>query len=128
MSLMYRQRTNEKTSWHGAALLTEALILLAFLVGCLAVFFNLLASAGVMGKESTQLTEAVALASNVAEEFAADPTSVRQSQELEGYQITCTATPSKTEGGTLYDAHITVYDGDDIIYELDTARYVSEVS
>ena len=80
MSLMYRQRTNEKTSWHGAALLTEALILLAFLVGCLAVFFNLLASASVMGKESTQLTEAVALASNVAEEFAADPTSVRQSR------------------------------------------------
>lgn len=128
MYLANRQRAERKTSWHGAALLMEALILLAFLVGCIAVFFQLLTTAGVMGKESTQLTEAVALASNVAEEFAADPTSVSQTQDLEGYRVTCDATPGVTEGGTLYDAHITVYDGDTVIYELDTARYVSEVS
>ena len=66
-------RRGTDTTWHGTAFVVEALVLLAFLAFALAVFMQLFGAAHVRGAEERQLTQAVLLASNAAEEFAATP-------------------------------------------------------
>lgn len=63
----------ERRVWPGAAFIVEALLLLVFLAGSLAVLMNLNAEADAAGTQSADLLGAMTLASNVAEEFAADP-------------------------------------------------------
>lgn len=128
MSLMTRESQSRRSSWHGAAFLVEALILLAFLIASMAIFFQLFSAASMQGKESVRLTEAVTLASSAAEEFAADPTSVPAGQTVNGYQVEWNVTPHATSAGVLYDAHIVVSQDGQELYALDTSRYVSEVS
>ena len=64
--------------WPGAAFIVEALLLLVFLTGSLAVLMNLNAEADRIGRESADLMDGLVLASNVAEEFAADPIASRK--------------------------------------------------
>ena len=61
----------ERAVWPGAAFIVEALLLLVFLTGSLAVLMNLNAEADRIGRESADLMDGLVLASNVAEEFAA---------------------------------------------------------
>lgn len=63
----------ERAVWPGAAFIVEALLLLVFLAGSLAILMNLNAAADTAGARSADLMGAMTLASNVAEEFAADP-------------------------------------------------------
>lgn len=63
----------ERTVWPGAAFIVEALLLLVFLTGSLAVLMQLNADADVAGEQSADLMGAMTLASNAAEEFAIDP-------------------------------------------------------
>lgn len=67
------RRRIERAVWPGAAFIVEALLLLVFLVGSLAVLMSLNADADRTGRESADLMDALVLASNAAEEFAADP-------------------------------------------------------
>lgn len=68
----------ERRVWPGAAFIVEALLLLVFLAGSLAVLMNLNAAADAAGEQSADLMGAMALASNVAEEFAADPVALEE--------------------------------------------------
>lgn len=137
-----------RASWHGTALLVEALVLLAFLVASLALFMQAFAQARGMGAEGSQLAQAVAMASNLAEEFAADPATEPEPLERDGLTASCEVATVAADGadgtcsqtgpdadgapagdssgaaGTLYRATILVTDGDgDEVYRLVTERY-----
>lgn len=71
----------ERAVWPGAAFIVEALLLLVFLTGSLAVLMNLNAEADRIGRESADLMDGLVLASNVAEEFAADPIAFKEAYE-----------------------------------------------
>lgn len=144
------RRGGGRASWHGTALLVEALVLLAFLVASLALFMQAFAQARGMGAEGSQLAQAVAMASNLAEEFAADPATEPEPLERDGLTASCevatvaadgadgtgSQTGPDTDGapagdssgaaGTLYRATILVTDGDgDEVYRLVTERYAN---
>ena len=71
----------ERAVWPGAAFIVEALLLLVFLTGSLAVLMNLNAEADRIGRESADLMDGLVLASNVAEEVAADPIAFKEAYE-----------------------------------------------
>lgn len=143
-----------RASWHGTALLVEALVLLAFLVASLALFMQAFAQARGMGADGSELAQAVAMASDLAEEFAADPAAEPEPLERDGLTASCevaTVAADDADGvdgqtgpdadgttsgsssgdspraaGTLYRATILVTDGDgDEVYRLVTERYAS---
>lgn len=117
-----------RATWPGTAFLVEALILLAFLVGALAVFMQLFGASAVRGAENGELAQAIVLASNSAEEFAADPQGAAAETTEDGFTVRCDVQPEKTAAGTLYHASITVESNGDEVYQLETSRYVSEVA
>lgn len=148
------RRGGGRASWHGTALLVEALVLLAFLVASLALFMQVFAQARGMGADGSELAQAVAMASNLAEEFAADPTAEPEPLEREGLAASCevvtvaaddadhagsqtdpdaddalsggSSSDSSGAAGTLYRATILVTDGDgDEVYRLVTERYAN---
>ncbi len=127
-------------SWVNAAFLVESLVLLAAIVAAMAVFSALFANATITSKNAQQLTAAVQLATNAAEEFSNDPEAVASGQAV---GLGAAVDGSKTDGlslhvdvesepqgaGTLYTAHIAVSgqdSGDDEIYAIDASRYVKE--
>lgn len=132
-------RRGSDASWHGTAFVVEALVLLVFLAFALAVFMQLFGSAHARGVEERQLTQAVLLASNAAEEFAAAPQAGSTTSTFDGsgaepastsaegvYRVTSDVKPERTEGGTLYRADIVVVCDDETVYRLETSRYVSD--
>lgn len=114
-----------RNSHRGMAFLVEALVVLAFLMTSLAVFVQLFSSAQLQGMRATRLSEAVMAATNTAEQFSANPASVQPSATENGLTITCTVEEEPHTSGKLYNATITVRDGDTELYTLRTARYVS---
>ena len=110
-------------SWHGTAFLVEALVLLLFLVASLGIFMQAFARARATGAQAAQLESAVALASDMAERFCADPASVSEPAQEDGLTATCDVeAPSDGEVAPLR-ATITVTDADGtVVYELATAR------
>lgn len=133
MSMANRKRSN----WAGTAFMVEALVLLAVLVACMAVFTQLFAHAITTAQESERTSNAVIAAQNAAEEFSADPESVYAGKPVgegvaangtEDEQVVCNVTKTAQAAGTLYAAHITVSDSVGIAYELDVTRYVSGVN
>lgn len=118
-----------QSTWHGTAFLVEALLLLAVLAGCIAVFMQLFAHAHKLGVENGELSQAIVAASNAAEQFSASPTTVPETTTVgEGYQVATTITPETASSGTLYRAHIVVTKAGEEVYTIDTARYVSASS
>lgn len=94
----------ERAVWPGAAFIVEALLLLVFLAGSLAVLMDLNADAKQLGDESDKLLSAITVASNCAEEFAADPV---------GYQAAYEADP--LADGWLYPSRDAIVSGEDVI-------------
>lgn len=126
-----------QSTWHGTAFIIEALILLAFLAGCIAVFMQLFAHSHAMGSESAQLSQAVVMASNVAERFESDPTSISSGEvstddlglsDVEGFTVNCEITPETTGAGTIYNANIVVSKDGSEVYSIQTAKYESGVA
>lgn len=115
-----------RNSWHGTAFLMEALLLLAVLVGCIAVFMQLYAQSNQMSVDNRDLAAAIQLASNEAEQFAADPTSGSVSEEENEYYVVREVHSEETAAGTIYYADITVtaFKGEPV-YKLSTSTYVS---
>lgn len=140
--------------WHGTAFLIEALVLVAFLMAALAVVLSLFASARAEEARAARLSEAVTLAQNAAEAFAAtdEPVSrVRQeagAQTGDLYVVAVDVAAEERATGTLYTATISVSAADtpegadvaegasgatnaesaaggEALYTLDTARYVA---
>lgn len=116
----------ERAVWPGAAFIVEALLLLVFLTGSLAVLMNLNAEADRIGRSSANLMNALVLASNSAEEFAADPGAVVAAQSLDagqtdanlryenGLVLVRDVTAEATGAGVMYRATITVWNEDDV--------------
>lgn len=118
---------SERAVWPGAAFIVEALLLLVFLAGSLAVLMSLNADAERTGRESANLMNAIVLASNSAEQFAADPQAVVGAQSLDAGETDANVVyqdnlllirevgAETTEGGTLFHATITVWDQEDVV-------------
>lgn len=144
MALLTNRRTQRRKGaplWAGTAFLVEALMLLAFLIAMLALFMALFTGAVQRERQAEQLTQAIMLAQNVAERFAADPSSVEEAYAQDGLVAQVESTAEEREEGTLWHATITVRAdspnansadaearqrvSDDIAYQLQTSRYVS---
>ncbi|MEY8561599.1 hypothetical protein AALA21_00865 [Eggerthellaceae bacterium 3-80] len=141
-----RVQKTRYASWSGAAFVVEALILLVFLAACLALFMSMFGSANEIGIANTRQEQALTLAANEAELFAADPTrvygahdvsvatglagrtSTADSPETEIFTVRCDVTPEAMAAGTLYRALITVVFEGETLYSLQTACYVSNTS
>ncbi len=130
-----RRTSSDRAVWAGAAFVVEALILLAFLAGCLAVFMQLFGDASETGRQNVRLERAVEAASNRAEQFAANPLAgdvtpgeggayVSRDDAGDGLVVECSIVPEPLEAGMLYRATIVVTDGGEAVYDLATARYV----
>lgn len=122
-----RRSAADRAVWPGAAFVVEALILLVFLAGCLAVFMQLFGDADERGRQNVRLERAVELASNRAERFAADPLGGAGVAEEagDGLVVMCDVAPEELGAGVLYRAEIDVRDGDEVVYAVATARYVA---
>lgn len=103
-----RKRPRVTPPWTGTAFLVEALVLLAFLVAMLALFMALFAGAAERGRQADQLTQAVSLAQNAAERFAADPADAAPLYAQSGLVAQVKAQSEEQAGGTLWHAVITV--------------------
>ena len=117
------KRTNNPH--RGMAFLIEALVVLAFLMASLAIFVKLFSGAQLEGISANRRSQAVLLATNVAEEFSAHPTGVAATIEQDGLVATCSVEELAHKAGTLYNATIAIADGGNEVYVLHTARYVS---
>lgn len=130
----------EGIRWSGAAMLVEAMLLLAFLIATLAVLTQMFAAAVEKANESAQLTAAVAVASDTAERFAANPAGVPDQQVVDNMLVVCKVTDEPHTAGVLYHADISVYamtpgTGADAgaelqgepVYTVSTSRYESGV-
>lgn len=136
---MARAKRDTSRGFSSTAFLVEALVLLVIVAGVLAVLMSVFAQAYNTGKQSRDEAAAILLASNMAEEFSATPEVGVTVAKDDAHVAYCTVEAQPQEGGVLYFAHIAVYESDeatneaaepsaiDAIYQLDTARYVSEV-
>ena len=139
----------QSSRWPGAAFLVEAMLMVVFVAASLVVFTSLFASSAQQGADSECLADAVALASDVAERFAADPASFAKEQEQPddrafesadyNLRSACKVDVESRPQGTWYRAEIQVFrqDGEvgtsilgksgsgELIYTLNTAAYVS---
>lgn len=123
---LLESRHGVTTTWHGAAFVVEALLLLVFLAFALAVFMQLFGAAHSRGTEERQLTQAVLLAANDAEAFAAAPQAGTETTTLDAYVVEREVRAERSQSGTLYRATITVTCDDKTVYELESASYVSD--
>lgn len=99
----------EGIRWSGAAMLVEAMLLLAFLIASLAVLTQVFATAVEKANQGTQLTAAVAAASETAERFAANPAAVSEEQIVGDLLVVCKVTDEPRKAGVLHHADISVY-------------------
>ncbi len=108
------------------AQMVEVAVMLLVVTCALGVAAVLLAGAISTVHASATTEAATRAAANAAEAFSADPDAIPEEQEIEGLNVACEVTPEPRLSGTLYRAHITVFDATGTtVYELDTARYVA---
>lgn len=144
LSRLRRSSVYDRRPWHGAAFIVESLVLLVFLMASLAVLMQVMGNAHERGIEADKLSNAIILASNDAETFAADPTTGDRTAQFslvdgelveltgaegaasaERYEVERTVQQHAEKAGTLYEAHIEVSSGGNAVYEVNTSRYVS---
>ena len=117
-------------AWSSTAFIVEAVFLLVFLAAATAIFVQSFALASAQSEQSLALSRAVAAAQQTAEHFAADPTRVAATDEIDGMRVTCEITEEQHDNGTLYHATITVYasgtQSASPLYAIETARYGQE--
>lgn len=120
-----RERTSRSPRHVDTGFMIEVLLLLAMLLVCMAVLMQLLAAANSRSKTGSSLSQAVSMATSVAEDFSASPTDVSPVTSDGDLTATCDVTSEHTSAGILYHATVTVTDADGArLYSLDTARYV----
>lgn len=128
-------RATEQRQIHGRsgiAFIIEMLVLLVLVAGCLSVLIEVFAYAHQQGEENDDMVQAIHLASNTAERFSADPTSVPEIEVFDDLAVYTSVSSKPQSTGTLYEATIKVYDVKDheyradmtSLYDLETARYV----
>lgn len=112
-------------SARGRTYLVEALLLLACLLVMACVVMVLFARSLEAGVQTQREQQAIVLAQNTAERFAADPLSVPYQTDEGEYQVLCIVSTFPRSNGTWYDAHVAVMCAGEEAFSLDTARYVS---
>ncbi|BDE97410.1 hypothetical protein CE91St30_27430 [Raoultibacter timonensis] len=137
--LPIRKQLAGHRAWHGAAFILEALALLVFMMAFAVVLVQLFAATASRSIEAERLTGAIALATNDAETFAADPTlptetfyyavqdgtiAIANETDLNALAVTRSVHTEVRDNGIMYYADITVSQGNETIYEISTARYV----
>lgn len=129
-----RMQGNARVSdraWHGMGFIIEAVVLLTFVAVCLAVFFRLFAYAESSSRSNTELSQAVVLASNTAEQFCINPDEFETYTTSDGnLQLACTVDTQERTSGVMYHANISVTSAEtgEVVYTLTTSKYVSEVA
>lgn len=120
-----RSNGSDTRGKRGIAFIVEALVLLFFLVLAVTVFVRLLGGAVVRSQQATDLENAVQIAQDAAETFAADP-QYFQPEDQGIYAVDADVERTATSAGALYRATIKVSKSGEegSIYELSTARYV----
>lgn len=127
MSSAHTGQRAKRTRKSGRAFIIESLVMFVFLVATLAIVTQLFIASANKSVQGQDLERSSLLAANVAERFSADPLSNNLNLSQDGLFVTCAVTPQPLSSGTLYKAVITVSDGYDDIYTIETARYVSVV-
>ena len=125
-----KTQVKSHVTWTSAAFIVESILLLLFLVTSLGILTKVFAESLNSSIESRALDAATIAATSVAESFTANPTAVAESTEAGDLTVKCEVTDEALADGTMYHAHIAVYDrtgarGGDAVYSVDTARYVS---
>ena len=122
-------QVGERKSWSSVAFVVEAMFLLLFLAGSLALVSQLFAASLNVSAEARSLDAATIAASSIAERFSANPDYVEETTQLGDLFIKCDVDETPHSKGVLYKAHITVFDvkNGSVIYELDTSKYEGEV-
>lgn len=134
----------------GAAFYVETLLLVLFLLFCLTVLVRMLGAARQLSREARQLSRAVQIAQNAAEQLAASASREDWARRLgareeadgtltvgcdaqgvpaadgteEIYRLSCRLDAEPRERGVMLTAHLSVLCGQEIIYELDTQKYL----
>lgn len=109
--------------------LGDAVLFLGMVV-VLATFLRLVSFAMAQSERGRVLARATAMATTLAEEFAASPSGSRRELEDPEARLVarCDVTQEATGGGVLYRATVEVTEqgGEAPVYEVSTARYVRD--
>lgn len=108
----------------------EAMVMLACVVTIAALAMAVFSYAARTTAHADRQQQAIVLATNAAERFAADPEAAYADgaalqQGVGDYQAECVTSASPTAAGCMYTAEITVSYGEEQLWVLETSRYVS---
>ena len=127
------QRNKRRSNWSNTAFLVESLVLLFFLIACLAVFTQMFAHSWQASSDASKLSAACVVAQNAAEEFEANPQAVQNDtidvsdvSDASGtsFRVSRSVESEATAAGTMYTVHIAVSDAMGEVYSLEAQRYM----
>ena len=124
------QRNKRRSNWSNTAFLVESLVLLFFLIACLAVFTQMFAHSWRASSDASKLSAACVVAQNAAEEFEANPQAVQNDtidvSDASGtsFRVSRSVESEATAAGTMYTVHIAVSDDMGEVYSLEAQRYM----
>lgn len=123
-------RNKRRSNWSSTAFLVESLVLLFFLIACLAVFTQMFAHSWLASSNASRLSAACVVAQNAAEDFEANPQGVQNGafdvNDADGasFHVNRTVESEATAAGTMYTVHIAVSDDTGEVYSLEAQRYM----
>ena len=124
------QRNKRRSNWSNTAFLVESLVLLFFLIACLAVFTQMFAHSWQASSDASKLSAACVVAQNAAEEFEANPQAV-QNDTIDvsdaigtSFHVSRSVEREAAAAGTMYTVHIAVSDDTGEVYSLEAQRYM----
>ena len=123
-------RNKRRSNWSSTAFLVESLVLLFFLIACLAVFTQMFAHSWQASSDASRLSAACVVAQNAAEEFEANPQTVQNGtfdvNDANGasFCVSRTVESEAAAAGIMYTAHISVSDNTGEVYSLEAQRYM----
>ena len=127
------QRNKRRSNWSNTAFLVESLVLLFFLIACLAIFTQMFAHSWQASSDASKLSAACVVAQNAAEEFEANPQAVQNDtidvsdvSDASGtsFRVSRSVESEATAAGTMYTVHIAVSDDMGEVYSLEAQRYM----
>ena len=123
-------RNKRRSNWSSTAFLVESLVLLFFLIACLAVFTQMFAHSWLASSNASKLSAACVVAQNAAEDFEANPQGVQNGafdvNDADGanFHVNRTVESEATAAGTMYTVRIAVSDDTGEVYSLEAQRYM----
>ena len=123
-------RNIRRSNWSSTAFLVESLVLLFFLIACLAVFTQMFAHSWQASSDASRLSAACVVAQNAAEEFEANPQTVQNGtfdvNDANGasFCVSRTVESEAAAAGIMYTVHISVSDDTGEVYSLEAQRYM----